>query len=234
MEDPMPANIEIKGIRDGLLITVDSGEWPEGRTALLAHLQEQRQFFHGAKVTLDVGNHILDADALEALRDQISEEGLLLVGVLSDSPTTNQATRSLGLEVEVSQPHPSRSAQPFDTSVEGDAAILVQRTLRSGNSIMYPGHVVVIGDVNPGAEIIAGGNIVVWGRVRGTLHAGAQGDETAIVCALELTPTQLRIAGKISITPTQDETLVPEIVRLKDGQVVAEPWNIDKKSVLSL
>ncbi len=228
----MPANIEIKGIRDGLLITVDSGNWAEGRSALLAHIEERRQFFHGAKVTLDVGNHVLDADALETLRDQLTEQGLLLVGVLSNSPTTNQAARSLGLAVEVTQPHPNRSARPFDTSVEGDAAILVQRTLRSGNNIMYPGHVVVIGDVNPGAEIVAGGNIVVWGRARGTLHAGAQGDESAIVCALELIPTQLRIAGKISITPPQDDTLVPEIVRLKDGQVVAEPWNI-KRSALS-
>lgn len=228
----MPANIEIKGIRDGLLITVDSGEWPEGRSALLAHIEKRRQFFHGAKVTLDVGNHVLDADALEALRDQLSEQGLLLVGVLSNSPTTNQASRSLDLAVEVSQPNPNPAAQPFDTSVDGDAAILVQRTLRSGNSIMYPGHVVVIGDVNPGAEIVAGGNIVVWGRVRGTLHAGAQGDESAVVCALELIPTQLRIAGKISITPPQDDALVPEIVRLKDGHVVAEPWNI-KRSVLS-
>jgi septum site-determining protein MinC len=229
----MSANIEVKGIRDGLLIAVESGEWPEGRSALLAHLEERRQFFHGAKVTLDIGNHVLDTDELESLGDQISEKGLLLVGVLSNSPTTNQASRSLGLAVEVTQPHPSRSARPFDTSVEGDAAILVQRTLRSGNSITYPGHVVIIGDVNPGAEIVAGGNIVVWGRVRGTLHAGAQGDEDAVVCALELTPTQLRIAGKISITPAQEETLVPEIVRLKDGHVVAEPWNINKKSALS-
>jgi septum site-determining protein MinC len=228
----MPANIEIKGIRDGLLITVDSGNWTEGRSALLAHIEERRQFFHGAKVTLDIGNHVLDADALEILRDQLTEKGLLLVGVLSNSPTTNQASRSLDLAVEVSQPHPNPAAQPFDTSVDGDAAILVQRTLRSGNSIMYPGHVIVIGDVNPGAEIVAGGNIVVWGRARGTLHAGAQGDEAALVCALELIPTQLRIAGKISITPPQDDTLVPEIVRLKDGQVVAEPWNI-KRSALS-
>ena len=229
----MSANIEVKGIRDGLLFTVESGEWPEGRSALLAHLEERRQFFHGAKVTLDIGNHVLDTDGLESLRDQISEKGLLLVGVLSNSPTTNQASRSLGLDVEVSQSHPKPAAQPFDTSVEGDAAILVQRTLRSGNSITYPGHVVVIGDVNPGAEIVAGGNIVVWGRVRGTLHAGAQGDEAAVVCALELTPTQLRIAGVISITPTQDETLVPEIVHLEDGHVVAEPWDIHKKSTLS-
>lgn len=229
----MPTKIEIKGIRDGLLITVGSGEWPQVRAALLAHIQERRQFFHGAQVTLGVGNHILDTDELKNVRDQLSENGLSLVGVLSDSPTTNQATRSLGLAVEVSQPHPDRSSRPFDTSVEGDAAILVQCTLRSGNNIKHRGHVVVIGDVNPGAEIVAGGNIVVWGRVRGTVHAGAQGDESALVCALELSPTQLRIAGKISITPKQEGITVPEIARLKDGQVVAEPWSIHKKRVLS-
>jgi septum site-determining protein MinC len=86
----------------------------------------------------------------------------------------------------------------------------------------------VIGDVNPGAEIIAGGNIVIWGRLRGTVHAGAQGDEDAIVCALDLSPTQLRIADQISITPPQRRRPKPEIARLEDGKVIAEPWKLSR------
>jgi len=85
--------------------------------------------------------------------------------------------------------------------------------------------VIVIGDVNPGAEIFAGGNIIVWGKLRGTVHAGAQGDNSAIVCALDLSPTQLRIADKISIAPSQKNIPKPEIARLVDNRVIAETWD---------
>lgn len=229
----MPPKIEIKGIRDGLLVTVGSGKWPEILAALLEYIQGQNEFFQGAKLTLDVANHILKAAELGNLRDQLSDHGVLLRGVLSHSPTTEQAAQSLGLATRVFSPHPDRSTRPFDTRIEGDAAILVQRTLRSGNSLKYMGHVTIIGDVNPGAEIIAGGNIVVWGCLRGTVHAGAQGDENAVVCALVLSPTQLRIAGKISITPSQEGSTFPEIARLQGDQVVADPWNFHKRDLIS-
>ena len=76
--------------------------------------------------------------------------------------------------------------------------LLVQRSLRSGQSIHHTGSVVIMGDVNPGAEVIAGGNIVVMGSFRGVAHAGAQGDESATITAFRLRPTQLRIAGHIT------------------------------------
>jgi septum site-determining protein MinC len=85
--------------------------------------------------------------------------------------------------------------------------------------------VVIIGDVNPGAEIVAGGDVVVWGRLRGMVHAGAQGNEDAIICALDLSPTQIRIAGQISIPPKRRGRPQPEMARLQKGQVLAEPWN---------
>jgi septum site-determining protein MinC len=78
---------------------------------------------------------------------------------------------------------------------------VVERTLRSGFSVRHAGHVVVIGDVNAGAQVIAGGSVLVWGRMRGMVHAGADGNEKAVVCALDLSPTQLRIAGLIATTP---------------------------------
>jgi septum site-determining protein MinC len=103
--------------------------------------------------------------------------------------------------------------------------MLVRRTLRSGYSLKHPGHVIIIGDVNPGAEIVAGGDVLVWGHLRGMVHAGAEGDENAVVCALDLAPTQLRIAGFIAITPKRRGKPQPETARVVDGQVVAEPWN---------
>jgi septum site-determining protein MinC len=105
-----------------------------------------------------------------------------------------------------------------------DAAKWVKGPLRSGGRVLFEGNILVMGDVNPGAEIVAGGSVVVWGRLRGVVHAGAQGDETAVVCALELAPTQLRIAGEIAVSPKKQGKSQPEVVCLKDGQLVAEPW----------
>jgi len=85
-------------------------------------------------------------------------------------------------------------------------------------------HVVVIGDVNPGAEITAGGNVIVWGRLRGVVHAGAGGDEEAVVCALDLAPTQLRIAGHIAVSPERRKDPGPEIARIREGQLIADTW----------
>jgi septum site-determining protein MinC len=84
--------------------------------------------------------------------------------------------------------------------------------------------VVVVGDVNPGAEIIAGGSVVVWGRLRGVVHAGAGGNEQAVVCALDLQPTQLRIAAHIAVPPKRKGKPQPELARIRDGQVEAEAW----------
>jgi septum site-determining protein MinC len=84
---------------------------------------------------------------------------------------------------------------------------------------------VIIGDVNPGAEVVAGGDIVVWGKVRGLTHAGALGDDNAVICALDLAPTQLRIGGHIARSPEERQGRpVPEKASVRDGQIVAVPW----------
>jgi septum site-determining protein MinC len=221
--------VQIKGIREGLLVSIgDGGEggWPEAEAALLQEVAKQVDFLRGGKLILDVENHILNAATLGKLRDVLSEQGLSLWAVLSHSPTTVQTAQTLGLATRIHQAHPDEISRPLDTEIEseGDEGILVTRTLRSGHSIQHPGHVTVIGDVNPGAEIIAGGNIVIWGRLRGLVHAGAEGDEDAVVCALDLSPTQLRIAGKIAIPPQDRGETRPELARVRDGQVVAEHW----------
>lgn len=222
----MHPKMQIKGIRDGLLVTFGEGEWPELRTALLEHIEKQADFLKGARLALDVGSHILRAAELGFLRDNLSGQGVSLWAVLSSSPTTEQTAQTLGLATRISRPRPDRSMASIQTTIQGgEQAIMVKRTLRSGFVLEFPGSIVVVGDVNPGAQIIAGGNIFVWGRVRGVVHAGAEGDEEAVVCALDLSPTQLRIAGQIAITPNRKGKSQPEIARLKEGRVIAEPWN---------
>jgi septum site-determining protein MinC len=221
--------VQIKGIREGLLVLPGEGSWEEVHQAILAQIDEQADFLKGGRLALDLGNHVLKAAEMGKLRDEISERGMLLWAVLSNSPTTERTAQALGLATRLSKPRPDRTTQPLETTLRGgEGAIVVRRTLRSGYSLQHSGHVVVIGDVNPGAEIIASGDVIVWGHLRGMVHAGAEGDEAAVVCALDLSPTQLRIAGHIAMTPQRRGKPQPEMARLADGQVVAENWDPKK------
>lgn len=229
----MPLSVEIKGIREGLLVTLGEGEWADLRLSLLHQVHEKGEFFRGARLTLDVGNHPLPAADLSRLRDDLSGEEVILWAVLSNSPLTEQNARMLGLATQLSRPKPEpREMRLPETTVQGqdgDRAILLRRTLRSGFKLEFPGHVTIVGDVNPGAEIVAGGDVVVWGHLRGVVHAGAEGDEHAVICALDLSPTQLRIAGQIAITPKRRGKPQPETARLLDGRVVADVWDAGKR-----
>lgn len=110
---------------------------------------------------------------------------------------------------------------------EKSKVLVIQRTVRSGQSIRHSGMVVIIGDVNPGAEVIAEGDVLVWGRLRGVVHAGASGNENAIVSALFLSPTQLRIGRYIARSPEEKQKYAwpAEIAHVRDGQIIVEPWS---------
>lgn len=229
-EDMMTVNVQIKGIREGLLITLGDGTWQVLKDALVEHVLNQGDFLRGGRLAVDVGNQALNAVELCGLRDQLSESGITMWAVLSNSPKTIQTAQTLGLATKLPPSGHEQISKSGDTHLyDGEAAVLVQRTLRSGFLLQHPEHVVIIGDVNPGAEIVAGGNVIVWGRLRGVVHAGAEGDENAIVCALDLSPTQLRIAGHIALTPQRRGKPQPEIARLLENRVVAEVWNPKEK-----
>jgi septum site-determining protein MinC len=148
-----------------------------------------------------------------------------LWAVLSSLPSTRSAAADLGLHTSLeAQPVAEEEESPGEPESDWERAAFIQRTLRSGQSIRHPGHVIVLGDVNPGAEIIAGGHVIVWGRLRGVVHAGAGGDAAATVAALDLAPTQLRIAGHIAVSPKRRGAVKPEVALIRDGQLVAEPW----------
>lgn len=215
---------QIKGIRDGLLITLGDGEWPALQEQLLTHIRDRASFFMGARVALDVGNQILHAADLGGLRDKLADFRITLWAVLGNSPLTEQTARVLGMATRIFTPRPEHSNKAAAAPTEGENAIFIRRTLRSGTRVAAQGNVVVVGDVNPGAEIIATGSVVVWGKLRGVVHAGADGDEQAGVYALELNPTQLRIASYIAVQPQRKGKPAPEVAHISNGQVVALHW----------
>ncbi|MEJ2756950.1 MAG: septum site-determining protein MinC [Anaerolineales bacterium] len=228
----MQPKVQFKGIREGLLVTLSDGDWSEMEEALLDQLSSQSDFLRGAKLIINVDNHVIKAAQLGKLRDRLSDQGVTLWAVLTNSPTTEKNAQALGLATKIYQGPTHRQVSPRrNPPSEGDEALLIQKTLRSGNRINFDGHVVVIGDVNPGAEIVSGGNVVVWGKLRGMVHAGVHGDLGAVVCALKLQPTQLRIGDKIAISPTESSSSQPETALVRDGKVVAEPWLPDGRRI---
>lgn len=220
-------SISIKGTKDGLLVTLGEGKLASLVAELEERLDSTDSFFRGGQVALDVAERELSVEEIEHIQALLAQHEVTLGTVISATPITRTAARRLGLETKRGfrpQPQPERKGE--EDSAEFSEGALIHRTLRSGQVIRHPGHVVVIGDVNAGAEVIAGGDIVIWGRLRGTVHAGATGDDQAIVCALDLTPTQLRIGQHIA-RPPEEKTrrrIIPEVASVQGGKIIVEAW----------
>lgn len=105
--------------------------------------------------------------------------------------------------------------------------VIVARTVRSGGRIESSGSVVVLGDVNAGAEVLANDDIIVIGTLRGLAHAGAGGNEKAVIWAERILSPQLRISGAVAQAAGPDEAngRGPEVALLKDGAIVIRPWS---------
>ena len=217
--------IQIKGLRDGLLVSLDDAPWENQRAALIAQVDSQPAFFQGARLALDVASQVLHVKELVDLRDQLSERGIFLWAVVSESPTTESTAQLLGLATRISKPRPEEARQFSVEDLGEETALFLNRTLRSGTRIEFAGHVVVFGDVNPGAEVVAEGSVIIWGRLRGMVHAGSKGNKKAIIGALDLSPTQLRIAEEVAAALNPQHNPSPEVVRINsDGKLQAEIW----------
>ena len=219
--------VAIKGTAQGLIVTLGDGAWDEILSRLNERLSASSGFFRGAEATLRLEDGALNAERLALVKNLFQEYGGTLRAVQSDDSETRAAARALGLSASAS---PRRVARPArEASDDSGNGLVVHRTVRSGQIIRHSGSIVVIGDVNPGAEIVAGGDIVVWGRLRGLVHAGASGEQDAMVGALLLAPTQLRIADLIARPPDVSERrrgrVTPEVARISDGMIVVEAWD---------
>ncbi|MGB9871176.1 MAG: septum site-determining protein MinC [Anaerolineae bacterium] len=220
--------IAIKGTRQGLLITLGEGPWEAQMEALARRLEKGAAFFRGGRAALDVGSRPLDEARIRQVRDLLARHEVDLWAVQSTADATILAAVRLGISPILG---PEEAAGKTESPREGEVATLpagglvVERTVRSGQRIEHPGDVIVIGDVHAGAEIIAGRHVIVWGKLHGVVHAGALGDESAVVCALDLAPTQLRIADHIARSPEERRRRpVPEMARVHRGRIEAVPW----------
>jgi septum site-determining protein MinC len=222
------ARVSIKGTSDGLIVSLGEGDLASILDEFQDRLESQASFFLGGRVALCVEDRALTEEDLQTIGGIVEQAGVTLWAVESVHPETMKAARELGLETTLRPSLPdtaSASAPEEPTAGEDMPGIVVRRTLRSGQAIHHTGHITLIGDVNPGAELVAGGDIVVWGRLRGTAHAGAIGDDGAVICALRLAPSQIRIATHIARAPERSRPpKVPEMASIQDGGIVVEQW----------
>jgi septum site-determining protein MinC len=174
---------------------------------LRGKLEKAGDFFAGGAVTLTVGRVLAPAEASALVSLLCGEHGLWLAGIINPAELPKAA-----------------APPPRETRNGGEQTMLVRRTIRSGQRVAFDGNVVVLGDLNPGGEVVAAGDILVWGALRGTAHAGARGRTDATVTALRLMPTQLRIAHLITRAPDGKVQVPkgPETARIKEEAVVVE------------
>jgi septum site-determining protein MinC len=182
----------IKGFKEGILVTLDDQDWEKVQSYLLTQIDGKSQFFNGAKIAIEIGERSMRAVELSKLRDDLFNRGVKLFAVLSNSQQTNVNAESLGFETRESvlKKNPSDFKDAINN---GESGLFIKKTIRSGTSIKSLGNIFVDGDVNPGGEIISSGSIYVWGKLRGSVEAGAEGDESAVVCAMEFDPIKMRI-----------------------------------------
>lgn len=177
--------VAVKGLRDGLLFLLDD-RCPFDE--LLRHLHELltgngSTLFDGPEIAVfvDYGQRALTrAQSQALLMEFLNKENF----ILQEFGAHTVARRTL-----------------FRNHNNGTKQSIYKGTVRAGQSLLFDGDVVVVGDVNPGGEIAATGDIFVFGRLYGIAHAGIEGDTRAVVGAAEFAPLQVRIADYIGHAP---------------------------------
>lgn len=169
-------------------------------------------------VKLIAGDRLLDSRQLQELEEALADAQLRLDCVATQRRQTAVAAATAGYSVEQVSPE-----DPLQQAVNATALaepLYLNLTVRSGTEIRHPGSVILVGDVNPGGAVIAEGDILVWGRLRGIAHAGAAGNAQCLIMALQMDPTQIRIADAVARAPS-DKPLqyYPEVAYVSGGAI---------------
>ena len=205
--------INFKGVKEGIYINVQGKDFIAIKDELNKKLNKSLEFYKGTKLLGIKSNELSEKELLELgymlkyKYDLIILEEELPAHIMDNNPDK--------IEEEI----------VFEGIEEGMTSF-INGTLRSGQVVQYDGNIVIIGDVNPGALIEAGGNIVILGTLRGVAHAGKGGNSNSIVASYNFNPTQLRIADKIARSPDHNTEgiRIPEVARIKNEEVVIEPY----------
>ena len=208
--------VEFKGTKKGMLIVLDgSVDINELLENVKGKIKRSESFFKEAPVRVQVKNKELTASEMNLIQDTFKEEiELELTEIISGSGETLVSLPSSYI----------KELGSTDYDYRLDKSIVIHKTLRSGQKIDFPGTIIIVGNVNPGSEIIAQGDIIVFGALKGVCHAGSQGDNKAMIMALRLMASQLRIGDVITKAPDEDVSPpeAPEKAYVSGDKIVVE------------
>ncbi|MCR4435258.1 MAG: septum site-determining protein MinC [Clostridiales bacterium] len=218
------ANVTFKGSLHGLTIILKE---EDGFESILEQIERKvvsaGKFFKGASLHVKYRGKKLSKDQEDRVFNLLaSKSGARIKSLTEDTEEPPEAQNNIS-----GQTSPRiRMKDYYFNGINEGVTKFYRGTVRSGQLVDFKGNLVVIGDVNPGGELIASGNVIVVGSLRGIVHAGADGNKDAIVVALNLQPTQLRIADVITRSPDDEKDsrnfLVPELAYVKDNMVYIE------------
>ncbi len=223
------SQVQLKSEGDKLLLVLPTEQemklniipWSEVWQELKYRLQAKEQSWQaGSSVSLIARDQLLDARQLHKIAETLSEVELCLDWVYTSRRQTAVAAAAAGycVEQQSSQPQSSLGAAEEDKSLVLEEPLYLQNTIRSGVEVRHRGTIIIQGDINPGGAAIAAGDIFVWGRLRGIAHAGAQGNRQCRIMALQMEPTQLRIADMVARAPK----FLPDCVEPEVAYITSE------------
>lgn len=177
-------NVLIKGTKDGLTLHLDDQcSFAELKKEMSEKLIEDSRVNEDnplIPVKVQIGNRYLADEQKEELKQLVRQKKNLVIEKIESNVITKAEAIQMKEDVEI---------------------VSVTRIVRSGQVLEVRGDLLLIGDVNPGGQVIAGGNIFVMGALRGIAHAGAYGNSNAVIAASIMAPTQLKINEFINRAP---------------------------------
>jgi septum site-determining protein MinC len=171
----------------------------------------------GAKVVLDFGARVLSEKTIcSILSEFVWPSGVSVAAWITYDASSQEILKRAGLVTSEPTSEPGAGIS---------SALVLHRSLRSGQRVEHRGDVIIAGHVNDGAEVLASGNITILGRLNGLVHAGYEGDENTTVVSRSMEALQVRIGGKIGSLDRDAEWWGKHvIVSVRDGVVLIEYW----------
>ncbi len=201
--------------------------WQDLKYCLTHH---ERTWASHTPVHLLGRDRLLDNRQLQSLAEALAEVDLKLTCIHTSRRQTAVAAATAGYSVEQESLIPALISPSIPALLPLAEPLYLKTTVRSGATIRHPGMVIILGDVNPGGEVIADGDIIIWGGLRGIAHAGAKGNQVCRIMALRMEATQLRIASRVARVPTtSSQQIEPEVAYVtSEGIRISQALNFAK------
>ena len=227
MQNESRPTVELKGFRDGMRLIIDpEASMEQIEQAIVERMASLGDSLSGLTMNIDLGSRSLNDNELVRLKKLLNEDYGLevkqIIGDSQDEPRSAETTQIAGVPALHSEERVYNQIAQLNEETR-----FIRHTLRSGQiERALEGNMVILGDVNPGAEVVAAGDIIVLGALRGVAHAGALGNTSSVIFALKLLPTQLRIGRFITRAPAeQQQHQRAEIARVLDDAIVVEDYD---------